>query len=117
MGALFGHPVRHGPADSIACTDHQHHLPRKLLFSRHALQLGLFESPVFNIERFLLRQPRVLVDGLGAAHHFHRAVVELRRTRASLLSLPQAIIPIPGIRITVGFGSRIAGEPGRLHAS
>ena len=36
----------------------------------------------------------------------------LEVTRDSLLVFPQAIIPIPGTRITVGFGSRIGGDPG-----
>ena len=35
----------------------------------------------------------------------------------SVLLLPKENIPIPGMRATVGFGSRIAGESGRLQRS
>ena len=41
------------------------------------LQLRLFEQPVFDVERFLLRQRDVFVDRFGAAHHLDGAVVEL----------------------------------------
>ena len=54
-------------------------LPREFLLGRHALELRFLEQPVLDVERFLLRQRDVLVDRLGAAHDFDRAVVELGR--------------------------------------
>ena len=87
--ALLRQAMRHRFADAVARADHQRHVARHLLFRRHALQLGLFEQPVFDVERFLLRQRDVFVDRFGAAHHFDRAVVELGRdARFALVFAP-----------------------------
>ena len=65
-------------ADAAAGTDDDDDLPGEFLFRGHALQLRFFEQPVFDVESFLLRQGDVFVDRFRAAHHFDRAVVELR---------------------------------------
>ncbi len=65
-------------ADAAAGADDDDDLAGEFLFRRHALQLRLLEEPVLDVERLLLRQGDVFVDRLGAAHHFHGAVVELR---------------------------------------
>ena len=81
------------------------------------LQLGLFEQPVLDVERFLLRQRDVLVDRLGAAHHLDGAVVELGGdARLALVLAPGDHARGRGSGSTVGFGSRIAGEFGVLAA-
>ena len=44
----------------------------------HALQLGLFEQPIFDVERFLLGQADIGADARGAAHDVDRVDVEFR---------------------------------------
>ena len=43
---------------------------------RHALQLGLFEQPIFDVEGFLLRQADIGADAGGAAHDVDGVDVE-----------------------------------------
>ncbi len=50
---------------------------REALRLGHALQLRFFQQPVFDVERFLLRQADVFVDAVRAAHHVDRVDVEL----------------------------------------
>ncbi len=75
--AFLHEPVRGFLADAAARADDDVDLPGQFLFRRHALELGFFEQPVFDVERLLLRERDVFVDRLRAAHDFHRAVVEL----------------------------------------
>ena len=118
MRAFLRHAMRHGLADAVARADDNHHAALHLALGGHAFQLGLFEQPVFNVERLLLRKRHVLVDRLRAAHHLNGAVVELSRdARFTFIFFPNAIMPTPGIRITVGFASRIFGESGCLYTS
>ena len=44
---------------------------------RHALQLGFFEIPVFDVEGFLLGQAAIVGNAGGAAHHVDGVDVEL----------------------------------------
>ena len=77
----------------------------------HALQLGFFQRPVFDAERFLLRQSDIAADRFGAAHDVDGVA---RRTpaemRAVVLSLASVNIPTCGTSITTGLASRMAGE-------
>ena len=75
--AFLDEPMGGLLADAAAGADDDDDLAGEFLFRRHALQLRLFEEPVFDVERLLLRQGDVFVDRFGAAHHFHGAVVEL----------------------------------------
>ena len=116
--AFLHEAVRGFLADAAAGADDDDDLPRQFLLGGHALQLRLLEQPVLDVEGFLLRQRDVFVDRLRAAHHFDGAVVELGGdARLAILSLPQAIMPRPGMRMTVGFGSRIAGRVRRVCTS
>ncbi len=47
---------RRGLADAAGAASDQGHPARKRFGFRHALQLGFFEKPVFDVEGFLLRQ-------------------------------------------------------------
>ena len=44
---------------------------------RHALELGLFEQPVFDVERLLLGEADIAADAGGAAHDVDGVDVEL----------------------------------------
>ena len=57
---------------------HQRDAPGERFRLRHALKLGLFQQPIFDIERFLLRKAHVLADARRAAHHIDRVDVKLR---------------------------------------
>ena len=82
-------PVGDLPADAAAGPDHHRDPAGQLLLRRHPPQLRLFELPVLDVERFLLRQGDVLVDRLGPAHHLDGAVVELgRHARLALVLAP-----------------------------
>jgi len=75
--ALFNEAVGGLLADARAGADDDDDLARELFLGGHALQLRLFEEPVFDVECFLLREGDVGVDRLGAAHDLDGAVVEL----------------------------------------
>ncbi len=77
MRAFFDEAVRGFLADAGAGANDDDDLARQLFLGGHTLQLRLFEQPVFDVERLLLRKRNVSVDRLGAAHDFNRAVVEL----------------------------------------
>ena len=75
--AFLDQTVRGFLADAAARADDDVDLPGEFLLGGHALELGFLQQPVFDVERLLLRQRDVLVDGLGPAHDLDRAVVEL----------------------------------------
>ena len=77
--AILHQAMRGFLADAGTGADDDGDLPRQFLLRGHALELRLLQKPVLDIESFLLRQRDVFVDRLRAAHHFHRAVVKLRR--------------------------------------
>ena len=52
----------HFPADAAAAADDERDLAAEFPLGRHALQLGLFERPVFDSERFEPRQRHVVVE-------------------------------------------------------
>jgi hypothetical protein len=60
----FGEQERDLPADAAAAADDERDLPAELALGRHALQLRLFERPVFDAERFASRQRDVVVEAL-----------------------------------------------------
>ena len=64
-------------ADAAARADNHGNLARQFLLRGHAAEFGFFEQPILDVEGLLLRQRDVLVDGLGAAHDFDGAIVEL----------------------------------------
>ena len=82
--------MRSGFADARSRPDHDDYLPIEFLFGRHASQLGFFQVPVFDVESLLLIHGFVLIDRFRAAHHFDRAVVELRSdARFALVLAPR----------------------------
>jgi hypothetical protein len=112
--AFFHEPMRGFLADAAACSDDDDDLTRQLFLGGHALELGLLEQPILDIERLLLRERDVFIDRLGAAHHFDGAVVEFRRDSRLGLVLAPGDHAQAGDENHVGFGSRIAGEFGCL---
>ena len=78
MRAIAHHAMCHLAADAAAGADDHDDLTREFLLGGHALQLGFFEGPIFDVEGFLLREGDIFIDRLGTAHHFHGAVVKLR---------------------------------------
>ena len=114
MGAILDKSVRGFLADAAASSHHHDNLAGELLFRRHPLEFRFFEQPVFDVEGFLLRQGNVFIDGFSSTHDFDGAVIKLRRDTGFRLILAPRDHPQPGIRITVGFASRIAGEFSRL---
>jgi len=106
-----------GLADPIACTDDHHHATGKFFLGRHAPQFGILQQPVFDVEGFWRGKPWYSL--MASAERITSMASEKNSavTRLSLLFLPQATNPRPGIRMTVGFGSRMGGESGCLQAS
>jgi hypothetical protein len=104
-------------ANAAARAHHNHHVPRQLFFRRHALQLRLFQQPIFDVKRLLPGQALVLADRFGGAHYFDGQGVEFGRNAALAFVFAPGNQPHAGMRMTVGFGSRMAGELGCLHAA
>ena len=101
--------------DTGTGADDDYHLPGEFFFRRHASKLGLLQQPVLDIESLLLRQRDIFIDRFGAAHDFDRAVVEFgRHSRFRFVFAPGNHSQTRESEITVGFGSRMAGESGRL---
>ena len=48
--------------DSAGSADNQDDLAAELRFGRHALQLGLFQRPIFDAERLVSRECNVIVE-------------------------------------------------------
>ena len=89
MSPLPGETQRDFAPDAAARADYRDDLTRQLLFRRHALELGFFQQPVFDIESFLLGQGDITPDRLRAAHDLHRAAIKLRRdARLALIFAP-----------------------------
>ena len=82
-----------------------------------APQLGFFEPPVLDVERFLLVEPHVLAHRGCAAHDMNGVDVEFTREARGGLVASEAQQADPGTRKMIGFGSRIGGLSGRLHRS
>ena len=77
-------------SDSRTCADDDDDLPRQFFLRRHPFQLRLFEQPVFDVERLLLRQRDVLIHRLRPAHDLDGAVVKFRRdTRFGFVLAPR----------------------------
>ena len=76
-GAFAHQPRRDRRADAAGAAGDQRDAAGERLRLRHALQLGLLEQPVFDVERLLLRQADVVADARRAAHHVDRVDVEL----------------------------------------
>ena len=74
-GAFGGKRLRRGAADG-AGAGHQRHLPGQRLDHR-ALQLGLLQAPIFELEQIALRQRLVAADAFGVGHHAHRVLGEI----------------------------------------
>ena len=66
-------------ADSTSSTDHNDHATSEVFICRHAAQLGFFQRPIFDVERFLSRQRNVASECFGTTHDFDSTVVELGR--------------------------------------
>ncbi len=115
--ALPDQPQGDFAADAAARADHGDDLPGEFLLRRHALQLGLLEQPVLDVEGLLERQGDVGIDRLGAAHDLDGAAVELGRDARFALVLAPGDQAEAGISTTVGLGSRTAGELACLHFS
>ena len=98
-------------ADAAARADDDGDLAGEFLFRRHAAELGFFEQPIFDVEGLLLRQRNVSVDGFGAAHHLHGAVVKLGRDAGLALVLAEGDHAEAGNendrRVRVAHGGRI----------
>ena len=77
-GAFAHEPRRDRLPDAARAAGHQRDAPGERFRLRHALKLGLFQQPIFDIERFLLRKPHVLADAGRATHHVDRVDVEFR---------------------------------------
>ena len=76
-------PLAHEPSrdrlpDAARAAGHQRDAAGERFRLRHALKLGLFQQPIFDIERFLLRKPHVLADARRATHHVDRIDVKFR---------------------------------------
>ena len=67
------------PADAAGAAGDQRDLAGERLRLRHALQLGLFEQPVLDVEGLLLGQADIGRDRGGAAHDVDGVDVELAR--------------------------------------
>ena len=52
----------HVPADAARAADDERNLAAEFPLGRHPLQLGLFERPVFDAERFEPRQRHIVVE-------------------------------------------------------
>ncbi len=52
----------HFAADAASASNDQRDLTAELSFGRHALQLGFFQRPVFDAERFRTRQGHVVLE-------------------------------------------------------
>ena len=85
--ALLRKTAGNGLTDATAAAGDQCHAATQRLGLGHPLQLGLFQEPVFNIERFLTGQGCVGRDGLRALHHIDGVDVELCRHTGRLLIL------------------------------
>ena len=75
-GALTHEPRGDRLPDAARAARHKRDAPGKRFRLRHALKLRLFEQPIFDIERFLLRKADVAADARGAAHDVDRVDVE-----------------------------------------
>ena len=75
-GAFAQQFRRDGAADAAGAAGHEADPAREALRLRHALQLGLFEQPIFDVEGFLFGQAHIGVDRGGAAHHVDGIDVE-----------------------------------------
>ena len=78
MRAFVHEAVRSLFADARASANDNDDAAREFFFRRHALEFSFFEEPVFDVERFLLREGDVAVDGFRTAHDFDGAVVKFR---------------------------------------
>ena len=87
MGSLLDQSICGLTPDAAACADDGDNLAGHLLLGGHALEFGLFEKPVLDVERLLLWQGDILIHGFRTAHHLDGAVVELRGDAALALVL------------------------------
>ena len=75
----FAHqPSRDRLPDAACAPCHQRDAPSERFRLRHALELGLFQQPIFDIERFLLGKPDIAADAGRSPHHIDRVDVEFR---------------------------------------
>ncbi len=68
-GALAHQTRSRRAADAAGAAGDEGNAAGQALRLRHALQLGLFEQPIFDVEGFLLRQALIFGDRRRAAHH------------------------------------------------
>ena len=76
-GAFLQQPQGNRPTDPAAAAGDEGDASRHRLGPWHPLQLRLLQKPVLDVERLLLGQALVGVDGRGAAHHVDGVDVEL----------------------------------------
>jgi hypothetical protein len=84
-GAFGGKFPGNGFADTAGASRYQCNAARQRFWFWHPLQLGFFQQPVFNIERFLPRQGRVFRNRFRPFHYIDGIEVKLGRHPCRLL--------------------------------
>ena len=108
VSAQASQPLRGRPADAAGSAGDERHAARHLLLRRHLRELVALERPVLDAERL------PLVEGHEAAHRRTPFITVIARwyshdaAMAVSLFFPVVTIPMPGTRITRGYGSSIA---------
>src|SRR6266478_1772557 len=112
-GPLRQEPQRGGTADAAGAAGDEGDAAGQAPGLRHALQLGLLEQPVLDVERLLLGQAHVPIDGAGAAHDVDGIDVELPRAPGGGLVLGVGQHAHPGDEVDdrVGIAHRWAVGP------
>ena len=76
----FAHEARGDrPPDSARSAGDERDAADERFRLRHPLELGLFQEPVFDVERLLLVEADIAADAGGAAHDVDRVDIEFRR--------------------------------------
>ena len=90
--------------DAAGAARHQRDPPGERFRLRQALKLRLFEQPIFDIERLLLRKPDIAADARGPAHDVDRVDVEFRGDAGGRLVLGEGQHADAGREIDDGVG-------------